>query len=118
MNTSSKSLILSILFTPNNILFTLTNLYGEVIYWTSTGSYKQKGTKKITLTVLILAVKSVINYLVYLKCTCIHLKLKGFKKNKKTILKYFNSKNLNILSISDLTSLPHNGCKNKKSRRL
>lgn len=118
MNINSKSLILSILFTSNNILFTLTNLYGEVIYWVSTGSYKQKGTKKLTLTVLILAVKSIVNYLTHLKCNFIHLKIKGFKKNKKSILKYFSSKNLNILSISDLTSLPHNGCKNKKSRRL
>nr|YP_010888150.1 ribosomal protein S11 [Fushitsunagia catenata]WJJ67927.1 ribosomal protein S11 [Fushitsunagia catenata] len=113
-----KSLILSVLFTSNNVLFTLTNLHGDVFYWTSTGSYKQKGVKKLTSTSLSLAVKIILQQLKHLKYNFVHLKLKGFKKNKKIILRHFKTSNLNILSVSDFTSLPHNGCKNKKPRRL
>ena len=118
MNFNSKSLILSILFTSNNVLFTLTNLHGDVFYWTSVGMYKQKGVKKLTTTSLTLTAKLILQQIKFLRCNFIHLKLKGFKKNKKSILKYFKTSSLNILSISDFTSLPHNGCKNKKIKRL
>nr|YP_008994217.1 ribosomal protein S11 [Rhodymenia pseudopalmata]AGO19269.1 ribosomal protein S11 [Rhodymenia pseudopalmata] len=113
-----KSLILSILFTSNNILYTITDLEGNVVYWTSIGAYKTKGAKKITSTSLISVTKLVAAYLQKLNCRFLHVKLKGFRKNKKTILKYIKAKDLNILSICDKNSLPHNGCKEQKTRRL
>lgn len=118
MRFNSEALILSILFTSNNILFSLTNLHGDVFYWTSTGMHKQKGVKKLTSTSLSLIIKMILQRLEYFRCIKLHLKLKGFKKNKKLILKHFKMNGLEILSISDFTSLPHNGCKNKKHRRL
>lgn len=118
MKLISKSLIISIIFTSNNILYTLTNLQGQVIYWISAGTYKQKGTKKLTSTTSILTTKLIIERLGHFNCKFLHIKLKGFKKNKKTILKYFKISTLNILSVCDDTALPHNGCKRKKIRRL
>ena len=114
----SKSLVLSLLFTSSNILCTIANLKGEVIYWTSVGTYKNKGTKKITSTSLTSVIKLLTNYLENIGCAFLHIRLKGLRKNKKMVLKYFKTSSLNILSICDNTSLPHNGCKKQKIRRL
>nr|YP_010881015.1 ribosomal protein S11 [Grateloupia cornea]WIA66133.1 ribosomal protein S11 [Grateloupia cornea] len=115
---NKKTAILTILFTSSNILYTLTNLTGEVILWTSAGTKKVKGTKKVTSTAILVITKFIIKHITELGYKYIHIKLKGFKKNKKTALKYLNSKQVNILSICDNSSLAHNGCKQPKLRRI
>nr|YP_009317566.1 ribosomal protein S11 [Gelidium sinicola]YP_009559270.1 ribosomal protein S11 [Gelidium coulteri]AOX49018.1 ribosomal protein S11 [Gelidium sinicola]QBA96117.1 ribosomal protein S11 [Gelidium coulteri] len=114
----SKSLVLKILFTSTNILYCLANIQGNVIFWTSAGTQKIKGTKKITST----AIEAILNQLFKkakaLGYSYLHIQLKGFNKNKKFILKFFKQTKLEILSISDQTSLPHNGCKIRKVKRI
>nr|AHX02552.1 ribosomal protein S11 [Sebdenia flabellata] len=118
MNILHRSIIITILFTSSNILYSVTDLDGKVICWSSVGSKKIKGTKKITLPNLTLTSKLIINCIKNLGYNFLHIRLKGFKKNKKTILKYFKTSTLNILSICDNTPLPHNGCKKRKVRRI
>nr|APC24903.1 ribosomal protein S11 [Gracilariopsis andersonii] len=113
-----KSVILVIIFTSNNILYTLTNTEGKVLFWTSAGLKRTKGTKKITLTTIVSSIKIILAYLNNLKIQYIHLKLKGFDKNKKVVLKYLKQSTLNILSITNNSMLPHNGCKKSKLRRI
>ena len=114
----NKIKILSILFTTNNTLYSLTDLNGKVTFWTSSGSKKIKGVKKITSTSALAAAKSIIKHLLNSNNKNIYLKVKGFNKNKKLIIKYFNQSILNILLIADKTSFPHNGCKNSKNKRI
>nr|APC24928.1 ribosomal protein S11 [Gracilariophila oryzoides] len=111
-----KSVILVIIFTSNNILYTLTNIEGEVLFWTSAGLKRTRGTKKITLTTIVSSIKIILAYLNNVKIKYIHLKFKGFDKNKKIVLKYLKQSTLNILSITNNSMLPHNGCK-KTNRR-
>nr|YP_009130762.1 ribosomal protein S11 [Agarophyton chilense]AKA27617.1 ribosomal protein S11 [Agarophyton chilense] len=118
MQNNFKSVRLNIRFTSNNILCTITNLKGEVLFWTSVGTKKTQGTKKITLTTLISILDSIIEYLNKSKINYIHLNLRGFDKYKKTVLKYFKQSFLNILSIANNSLLPHNGCKNPKKRYI
>nr|AHX02506.1 ribosomal protein S11 [Schimmelmannia schousboei] len=115
---NKKSIILTILFTSNNIFYTLTKLNGEVLFWTSVGSKKLKGTKKITVTTITLAMNSILNFVNEFKCNNIHIKFKGFNKNKRLAMKYLKQTSLNILSISDLTAMAHNGCRLSKMRRI
>lgn len=114
----NKILILSILFTTNNTLYSLTDLDGKVTFWTSSGSKKIKGIKKVTSTSALTAAKNITKHLLKFNCKNIFLKVKGFNKNKKLIIKYFNKSFLNILLIADKTAFPHNGCKKAKSRRI
>nr|YP_009546251.1 ribosomal protein S11 [Gelidium gabrielsonii]AYO27599.1 ribosomal protein S11 [Gelidium gabrielsonii] len=114
----SKSLVLKILFTSTNILCCLVDIQGNVIFWTSVGTQKIKGTKKITSTAIETTFKQLLKEVKILGCNYLHIQLKGFNKNKKFILKFFNQAKLEILSISDQTSLPHNGCKARKARRI
>nr|AIY34302.1 ribosomal protein S11 [Grateloupia taiwanensis] len=116
--TNKKSVILTILFTSSNILYTLTNLTGEVILWTSVGSKKVKGTKKVTPTTISIITKFIIKRITEFGYKYVHIKLRGFRKNKKTALKHLKTKHVNILSICDNSSLAHNGCKQPKLRRI
>nr|YP_009511903.1 ribosomal protein S11 [Gracilariopsis longissima]AXI97830.1 ribosomal protein S11 [Gracilariopsis longissima]UAD89932.1 ribosomal protein S11 [Gracilariopsis longissima] len=113
-----KSVILVIIFTSNNILYTLTNTEGKVLFWTSAGLRRTKGTKKITLTTIASSIKIILAYLNNFKIKNIHLKFKGLDKNKKIVLKYMKQSTLNILSITNNSMLPHNGCKRTKLRRI
>lgn len=114
----SKSLVLKILFTSTNILCYLTSIKGTVVFWTSVGAQKQKGTKKITSTAVEVVLKQLFNEIKELGCSYLHVQLKGFNKNKKPILKFFKQTKIEILSIYDQTSLPHNGCKSRKVKRI
>lgn len=119
MQNRNKLIILSILFTTSNILCSLTDLNGKVIYWASVGSIKTKGVKKITSIAVIATLKKVTSYITkntnYKK---VYLKIRGFNKGKKIVIKYLNQSFFNILLISDNTSNPHNGCKKKRKKRI
>nr|YP_010199522.1 ribosomal protein S11 [Gracilaria baiana]UAD89380.1 ribosomal protein S11 [Gracilaria baiana] len=113
-----KSVRLNILFTPNNILCTVTNIRGKVLFWTSAGSKKSRGMKKVTLTTIISILRLIMEYLNKSKIKNIHLNLSGFDKNKKIVLKYFKHSFFNILSLTNNSMLSHNGCKNLKKRYI
>lgn len=113
-----KSIILIILFKPTNLFCIVTDLKGDVLFWTSSGILNIKGTKKLIPSTIVYTLKYVINLFYKNKYKYIHIKIKGFNKNKKSILKVFKNTFLNILSICDLKSLPHNGCKKPKRRRI
>nr|YP_009988325.1 ribosomal protein S11 [Gelidiella fanii]QNM39463.1 ribosomal protein S11 [Gelidiella fanii] len=114
----SKSLLLKVYFQPTNILFTLTFLEGSIVFWTSVGMWKIRGTKKLTLAAIEIALKAIFKKVAQLNCKFLHIELCGFNKNKKTITKLLKSGSTKIRSISDKTSNPHNGCRKKKSRRI
>nr|YP_011017047.1 ribosomal protein S11 [Pterocladiella capillacea]WQB61725.1 ribosomal protein S11 [Pterocladiella capillacea] len=113
-----KSTVLKILFTSTNILCVLTCIKGNILFWTSIGAKKIKGTKKITLISTNSALKEIITKLNSLECKFLHLQLKGFNRNKRNFTKFFKNSSINIISICDKTALPHNGCKKKKIRRI
>uniref|UniRef100_A0A4D6BP51 Ribosomal protein S11 n=1 Tax=Balbiania investiens TaxID=111861 RepID=A0A4D6BP51_9FLOR len=110
--------VIFILFTSNNVIYSLTDLKGSVLLWTSTGTQRTKGLKKsmpLTIYTSMLAIAKKSYELGFLK---VHLKIKGFNKNKKSIVKALNHSSLTALSLQDLTSFPHNGCRVAKCRRI
>ncbi len=115
---SKKSVVLSIIFTSNNVLYTLTNFYGDVIFWTSIGSRKSKGLKKSAFLTIALTNKIILNHATQLGYNYIHIKIKGFSKNKKVVIKSLKQSILKILSICDESSFPHNGCINPRNKRI
>lgn len=114
-----NTFLLHILFTSNNIFFVLLDLHGYVLFWTSSGRSKVKGLKKVTINSIR------INLNILLLCIFknnntvkIHLKLKGFNKFKKIVIKQLKLYPINIVSIFDETISAHNGCKKKGYRKL
>lgn len=118
MNCKYKLVILSILFTSNNVIYSITDISGDVLFWTSLGFKRIKGTKKMNTTLLISVLKKVKEFINSLDCKYIFIKVKGFNKNKKFILKLLKYNFPMMCLLYEKTSHPHNGCKKMKKRRV
>nr|WCH57738.1 ribosomal protein S11 [Hypnea musciformis] len=113
-----KILVLHVLFTINNVVYTITDLRGNTLFWVSVGSNKVKNTKKVTTTSIFLSIKDIKLFLNKYNIGYLFLQLKGFNKYKKTVLKQLKQFYSQIILIYEKTDLAHNGCKNRKMRRL
>lgn len=110
--------IITILFTSNNIICTLMNSTGSLLIWTSTGSKKLKGSKKLNLVGVSSTILELVDYTLKFGLINIYLQFKGFSKYKKLVIKFLTQSNLKVSSIKDFTSPPHNGCRQKSFKRL
>jgi len=110
--------IIFILFTSNNVLCSLTDTKGDLISWTSAGSQRSKGLKKSIPIVIYTAITKLANIAFNYGISYIHVRFKGLNKSKKSVLKALNHTSIKLLSIQDVTALPHNGCKNPRKKRL
>ena len=110
--------IIFILFTSNNVLCSLTDVKGNLVSWTSAGSQRSKGLKKSIPIVIYSAIAKLANIASNHNILYVHVKFKGLSKSKKSILKALNHSSIKLLSIQDVTALPHNGCRNPRKKRL
>ena len=110
--------IIFILFTSNNVLCSLTDIKGKLVSWTSAGSQRSKGLKKSIPIVIYSAITKLANIALNHNILHVHVKFKGLSKSKKSILKALNHSSIKLLSIQDVTALPHNGCRNPRKKRL
>nr|QJH88495.1 ribosomal protein S11 [Pterocladiophila hemisphaerica] len=116
---NKQSVVLFISFTASNILYTITTLQKNVLFWINSGSKRQKNAKKITPTVIALIMQLLFKYLSKMQFGYIHVCFKGESKNKKIILKTIKKlSRIKILSIKNKISNSHNGCQIKKRKRL
>lgn len=104
--------------TYNNTVITLTDLNGGVISWSSAGVLGFKGAKKATP----FAATNIINSLLE-KTKKVGLKevdvfVKGIGSGRDSAIRAIAANGLNILSISDVTPIPHNGCRPPRPRRM
>lgn len=104
--------------TYNNTVVTLTDLNGGVIAWASAGLLGFKGAKKATP----FAATNIINSL-FEKTKKVGLKevevfVKGIGSGRDSAIRAIAANGMNILSITDTTPIPHNGCRSPKPRRV
>ena len=102
----------------NNTIMTLTDLEGNVLTWTSAGSIGFKGTKKATsfaaskvAEVLSLAAKK-------LGIERVQILVKGIGSGRDSAIRSLAVRGLDVISIKDITPMPHNGCRPPKVRRV
>lgn len=104
----------------NNTIVTITDLKGNVLSWSSSGSLSGfRGAKKSTpfaaqLVTEDAAKKSIENY--GLKDVEVYVKGPGI--GRESAIRALNNIGLNINLIKDITPIPHNGCRPKKRRRV
>ncbi|MGX7576963.1 30S ribosomal protein S11 [Candidatus Vidania fulgoroideorum] len=104
--------------TYNNTIITLTDKKGNTIGWSSSGSNKFKGSKKSTPFAAQICTEKLIKKFIEKKIDVVDVKFKGPGNGRDSILRVLNNNNINILSITDLTPIPHNGCRPPKKRRV
>lgn len=104
--------------TFNNTLVTLTNDRGESVSWSSSGSRGFKGTRKSTPYAASLAVEAAVRKAVDLGMKTADIFVKGPGAGRDSSLRAIKTAGLSIVSISDITPIPHNGPRPKARRRV
>ena len=104
--------------TFNNVIVTLTDLTGNTISWASSGKMGFKGSKKNTPFAAQVTAESAAKAAMELGLKKIEVLIKGVGSGRDAAVRSLNTTGLEILSIKDITPLPHNGCRPPKRRRV
>lgn len=102
----------------NNTLIYVTDLIGNTIAWSTAGREGFKGSKKSTPFAAQTAAK-VVSKLVKESCnmSSVEVYIKGPGPGREAAIRGLSSF-LKITYIADITSIPHNGCRPPKERRV
>lgn len=103
--------------TYNNTIITLTDIQGNVLAWKSAGSIGFKGTKKGTSFAASKVAAAIIDIARRAKVRDVHIYVRGIASGRNSAIRSLSGQELNIVSIHDVTPIPHNGCRPKKVRR-
>lgn len=104
--------------TFNNTIITITDLTGNTISWASAGSSGFKGARKGTPFAAQTAAENASLAAVNLGLKKIDIIINGQGSGRETAIRGIQNSGLEILSITDVTSVPHNGCRPPKKRRV
>lgn len=104
--------------TYNNTIITLADESGNTLFWRSAGAIGFKGTKKGTSFAASRVAQAIAGVCEKLKIKEVSVVVKGVGGGRDTALKTLANSGLELLSIQDVTPIPHNGCRPPKPRRV
>ena len=102
----------------NNTLITITDPQGNAVSWSSCGSRQFRGSKKSTPFAAQIAAEKAGNTAKEFGMINLDVKVRGPGGGRESAIRSLNSCGLKIKSITDVTPLPHNGCRPSKKRRV
>ena len=104
--------------TFNNTIISIADDGGNVIAWSSAGSKGFKGSRKSTPYAAQIAADDVATKAQEHGLKILTVKLKGPGAGRETALRALQSRGFKILTIKDITPMPHNGSRPPKKRRV
>ncbi len=104
--------------TFNNIIVTITDVYGNTISWSSAGKNGFKGSRKNTPFASQVSAEAAAKEAYDLGLRRVDVFVKGPGSGREAAIRALNTAGLQILSIKDITPIPHNGCRPPKRRRV
>lgn len=104
--------------TFNNTIVTITDLKGNTLSWCSSGSLGFRGGKKSTPYAAQTTAEKAISRALDYGLQLINVYVKGPGMGRDSAIRSFGGGGLHIKSIKDITPIPHNGCRPRKSRRV
>ena len=102
----------------NNIIISITNKKGEVISWSSAGKMGFRGSKKNTPFAAQIATEDAVKTAFELGLRKVDIFIKGPGAGRDSAIRAMQNAGLDVMSINDVTPLPHNGCRPPKRRRV
>ena len=102
----------------NNTIITLTDERGDVLSWSSAGKCGFKGPKKSTAYAAGVVVRDAVQRARLYGLQEVDVIIKGIGSGREAAVRAFNAQALQVMSIRDLTPIPHNGCRPPKVRRV
>jgi small subunit ribosomal protein S11 len=104
--------------TFNNVLITITDLKGNTIVWGTAGKAGFKGSKKSTPFAATVAAENCARDAYNLGVRKVHVLVQGPGSGRESAIQALASAGLRVVSIKDVTPIPHNGCRPPKKRRV
>lgn len=104
--------------TFNNTIVTITNVKGGTVSWASAGSSGFKGARKSTPFAAQTAAEKVALDALASGMKNVEILVKGQGSGRETAIRAIEGAGLDIISIQDITPVPHNGCRPSKRRRV
>jgi small subunit ribosomal protein S11 len=102
----------------NNTIVTVTDQQGNTVCWGSSGSAGFKGSRKSTPFAARLAAEQALKAAVAMGIQEVDLFVKGPGPGRESAIRAVQALGMKVRSISDITPVPHNGCRPPKKRRV
>jgi small subunit ribosomal protein S11 len=104
--------------TFNNTMITITDLNGNVISWASPGAMGFKGSRKSTPFAAQQAADRCAREVMDLGMKKVEAWIKGPGAGREAAIRSLKSAGLEVTGVKDVTPVPHNGCRQRKRRRV
>jgi small subunit ribosomal protein S11 len=104
--------------TFNNVIVTITDVYGNVISWSSAGRNGFKGSRKNTPFAAQVTAEAAAKEAYDLGLRKVDVYVKGPGSGREAGVRSLQMVGLEVLAIRDITPIPHNGCRPPKRRRV
>ncbi len=104
--------------TFNNVMITITDSYGNTISWASSGKMGFRGSRKNTPYAAGVAASAAAKEAYDLGLRRVDVYVKGPGSGREGAIRSLSTSGLELLTIRDVTPIPHNGCRPPKRRRV
>ncbi len=104
--------------TFNNVIVTITDIYGNTVSWSSAGKNGFKGSRKNTPFAAQVSAEAAAKEAYDLGMRKVEVFVKGPGSGREAAIRALHTAGLVISSIKDVTPIPHNGCRPPKKRRV
>ena len=102
----------------NNTMVSISDLKGNVLGWATSGLMGFKGAKKATPYAATQVVASVSEKVKKYGVSELEVYVKGVGSGREASIRALGNNGFELISIKDITPIPHNGCRPKKPRRI
>ncbi len=104
--------------TFNNTVITISDLQGNVLFWATSGSSGYQGSRKSTPFAAQMAAQNAGKPALDAGVKSVDVRVKGPGPGRESAIRSLHHCGLQISSITDVTPIPHNGCRPPKRRRV
>ncbi len=102
----------------NNTIVTITDRQGNALSWATSGGAGFKGSRKSTPFAAQVAAEACGKVAIECGIKNLEVRIKGPGPGRESAVRALNALGIKISSISDVTPVPHNGCRPPKRRRV
>jgi small subunit ribosomal protein S11 len=102
----------------NNTMITITDAQGNTIAWSSSGTMGFKGSRKSTPYAAQMAAEDAAKKAMEHGLKTVEVNVAGPGSGRESALRALQAAGLTVTTIRDVTSIPHNGCRPPKRRRV
>lgn len=102
----------------NNTIITISDRQGNALAWTTAGSSGFRGSRKSTPFAAQVAASRVGEIVQELGMKNLEVCIKGPGPGRESAVRALNNAGFKITNITDITPIPHNGCRPPKKRRV